>query len=763
MTTARRPKKPSIYLYPLKGKVKHRKIATFDIESKDGKSLTRPGMTRPFLTCVYDGYKAHLFRDRVRFRDKDQKAKNAWRWEHLKYGGCVDKLCRWMFSPLYNEYTFYAHNGGAFDHLFILPWLAAHRKNGFDFTVIPVMSTIQVVQVSRRLAGKTYKWTILDSMRLLPMSLADACKAMGLPGKKELDLATDEDDKRWEEYNARDCMALHEVMQRVTKLMTDLGGEVGITAPASSMKLFRRVFQKERITRNTHFEDCPAQGDDEFCDGCCHEWIRRSYVGGRTEIFEMMGGFCRLCCADLRLEGQDPDCPRCKGSGVDPVDYLRYYDLNSSYVSALCEPMPVGERIVHEGKLDWTMRERGFIGFCECQVTIPEECKIPPLPKKDKKTGKLVFPRGKFEGIWNLEELALLDHPLVQGKITWVGRTVWFKGDAVFREMMLTLYAYRDKKRPDYDEGMSQLAKLLGNGLYGKFAMALEREEIVFRKDGARDACVVCGKKIDLEPRRLREGAEPRSLCEACDGSKPAGDPDSDVWYRAKKVKPAYVIPQISAHVTSLGRVKLWKYMAVALERGGRLYMVDTDSLLTNVDMPCSTELGDLKDEYPGERLRIVAVQPKVYLLEKEKPFKGEHLPTCDAKKRCKDKGCKKTECALCHGCSRSKVTFKGVPKNKRNKETLLMMLGGGEATYERLEKIRGIAGREFRGPPKMIEVKRRIVSRYEKRVLHPDGTTSPLTFPLTIEPAEQRMLEMVLADEVEILDESAPPKTEEN
>jgi hypothetical protein len=319
--------------------------------------------------------------------------------------------------------------------------------------------------------------------------------------------------------------------------------------------------------------------------------------------------------------------------------------------------------------------------------------------------------------------------------------------------MMLELWALRDKKRADFDEGLSQIAKLLGNGLYGKFAMSLLREEIVFRRDVAVGACILCGDVFNegaesqdrhRQKRRKKEQLPP-SLCEACTGSKVAGnDPESDVWYRAKKVQPAYVIPQISAHVTSLARIRLWKIDMMVLERGGRLFMNDTDSVITNVDLPCSSELGDLKDEYPNEPLSFLGVQPKVYLLQKGKPFTGEHKKSC-VKKRCdcKDKTCKK-----CHGCVREKVTFKGVPKSLRTKKNLRFMIEGGEASYERLEKIRSMAGRSFEGPPRMVEVKRRIIGRYEKREVFVDGRTRAIRYPMQIDPVEQAMLENVIREE---------------
>ena len=74
----------------------------------------------------------------------------------------------------------------------------------------------------------------------------------------------------------------------------EFGGEMGLTAPATAMKTFRRVYLKESIRRDTH----------------THGFVRLGYFGGRTEW--------------LIPEGR----------------FLSYYDINSSYPDAMTKPMP---------------------------------------------------------------------------------------------------------------------------------------------------------------------------------------------------------------------------------------------------------------------------------------------------------------------------------------------------------------------------------------------------------------------------------------
>lgn len=653
------------FLEPLTGSIKKKKFAVVDIESKDGDSQ-KAGFTRPFLVGTYDP----LTDEYGEFRDEPHLARRDWKVRHWSPGGCVDKFLNYILQKRFHGYTIYAHNGGSFDQLFFLAWLMSHRDE-FGFEVVPVQSSIQKISVWRwpEKPGDTIreKWEFLDSMKLLPMGLERACQTFGLPGKVKHDLEMHEDNPHWSLYLRQDCIALAEVLLRTYDLVENrLGGEVGMTAPSTSMKLYRRKYlgRKEvpsRIPRHAHWPDCKTR---KTCTGCAHEWNRRAYYGGRTEMFKTYG------------------------------DRLHYYDINSSYVAAMRETMPAGDREITD-KLDWRMHEH-HVGFVECTVEIPEDCYLPPLPHRAQKTGKLIFPAGKFSGVWDCEELKLLDDELVQGRITDIKKVVWYRRKPLFVGMVDELWALRDKTLPGYDEGLSALAKLMGNSLYGKFGMKQDRTSIVFTRDPAENECRLCGKETTA------------FMCKDCEGSKPAnGDPLSDVWYQQKHVDAPYIIPHIAAHITSLARVRIFNFMKAALLAGGNLYYADTDSVITDVTLPSSTALGGLKDEYPGLKLKGAFVQPKVYMLEAEGGFPEKDKPQEEWKQ--------------------SKVTMKGFPPAMRTKENLEKLLKGETLEWKRLEKIRTLARHRFQRGPQMADVKKSFKSKYDKRSLLADGGTKPL------------------------------------
>jgi hypothetical protein len=675
-------------LSSIQGAPKRKKFITVDIESKAG-DTQEAGFTRPFLVGIYDGV------NYVEFRNEPHIDKRHWKRRHFLPGGCIDKALNYILSDRYRGYQVYAHNGGSFDHLFWLAWLKRNLDE-YSFEVVPVQSSIQKITVTRRQDENLNKrkkakcsWTFLDSMKLFPSSLDKMLQTFKLEGKVRHDLSMHESDPRWSIYLRQDCVGLYEALVQFHELIENrLGGEVGMTAPSTAMKLFRRRFLgrgevPDNIPRHAHFPGCKDRFKKKLepkdCIGCCHEFIRRAYYGGRTEPFRM------------------------RGTG------LHYYDLNSSYVAAMREAMPAGHRIIEDNpkSIDWK-RHENFVGFAECDVQIPEDCYIPPLPHRAP-SGKLIFPTGRFRGVWDLDELKLLDHPRVQGRVLKVHKVVWFKKVFLFRDMVSDLWKLRDTSRKDFDESMSQLAKLMGNSTYGKFGQKRERTQISFRREEATaEECFLC-----LKP-ATRSG-----LCDECEGSKPAtGDPEDDVWYQRKRVDAPYIIPQIPAHIATLARIALWRYMVMALDLGGRLYYSDTDSIITDVILPSSKELGALKDEYPGHELDGIFIQPKVYMIEESEaswmrrdPNVWRADPNLDAST---------LDGALPR--LKEKVTMKGFPRDVRTKASLKKLQRGETVAFSRLEKVRSLARTRFWHAPDMIEVKKSFRTEYDKRVLLADG-----------------------------------------
>lgn len=633
---------------------------TVDIESKDGPTQ-RPGFTRPFLAGVFDGHRTKIF------HNDEGAQKRPWQERHLASGGCIDQTMRYLLRKKYQGARIYAHNGGAFDFLFFIAWLAKEKRYKFELTSQgPNVLALRVELLRQAKRGKAKNkrddktaWTFVDSIRLLPMALKKAAKAFGCETQKlDFDLVTDEHDPRWAEYLRDDLKSLHECLERVGGLLEELGGEMALTAPSAALKLFQRQFLKEKIARNVHDPTCK----DVYCAGCAHEWIRRSYKGGRVEPF-VIGG---------RHEG------------------LYYYDINSSYPAAMLYPMPTGVfTVIHDPKMPWEhyvdATETGeWVGFASAVVTIPEDCHIPPLPVHHPKTGKLVFPVGTFSGVWDLEELKLLR--LVPGaRVAGLLKVVMYPATAAFQTMVRTLYRFRDKSRKDFDEGLAALVKLILNALYGKFGQRPENVEILYLPD-----------------RTAPEGAVPVG-----------GDPlTAMVWTLLTSKDSAHILPQIASHVTALGRVRLFHLLRATEERGGRVYYCDTDCVLCDVELPESSELGMVKREYPCPNLVGSFIRPKVYCLECG--CQGPYGKTCKV-----------------FGKQRGKPVWKGIPKKDVRGAVLTVatwkdVAAGETIHFRRLQKFKTMA-RGGLATPSMVKTHKRLATAYDKRIVLPDGSTRPI------------------------------------
>lgn len=607
----------------LKSAPKHTDFIVCDIESKDGDSQLA-GFTRPFMTGVYTGATFHPFYDKP-------EARAEYPWDQAFYmpGGNVDRAMRFMLSKRFRGLNIYAHNAGRFDYLFFLPWLMHVGVDlGYRFTIIPVSSAIQILDV-RRGTDKRNKWRFLDSVRLIPTRLDKAAKSFGLSGKVQHDLNIPEHDRAsWNIYNGEDCRQLYMVMDKFHKYVeTDLRGEVGVTAPSTAMKIFRRNHLKKSIPRSVD----------------THEFVRSGYFGGRVECFRK----------------------ECEG--------LRYYDINSSYPASMLEDMPVGEGFWWDGEPSALVKE-SYIGFVECDVWVPTDLHIPPLPVRK---GKLIFPTGRLSGIWEWGELQMALS--VGCEIRKWKRSVWYEKGKLFDTYVKEIYWLRDKSNPEYKEGLAAIAKIMLNSLYGKFGMRTERKKLYLWDDP-----------------ELPEGAIPTT-----------GSPDSLLWMATEEADASYVLPQISARVTALSRVRLYQGMMQAIAAGGEVAYTDTDSVLTTAELATTTALGGWKDEYPEYSGRIAGrfVSPKVYILT---------VPNSDFE-----------AFPFERDTVWESVRAKGL--EDRSRKSIEFLEGGGTVLQKRLEKVGTLARGGFNSGPRIRMVPRRLLGGDPKRVEMKDGSTKPI------------------------------------
>ncbi len=526
------------YLKPLTSKIRNRQFATFDLE-------TSTDLVCCYLAGFYDGETYRYFESPMLKPEEPNSA--------------VDQFLTWLTSTgrTYKSHWLYAHNGGNFDFLYVLRWFL-NRPDDYSLEITPVQSSILALTV-RSKTDEQVKWSFVDSYKLMNAKLEDIATTFNLGGKvKNIDYETLHLDPRRYEYLETDVKILYNALSKFFGLIYDLGGDIGVTAPATSMLTFRRRFLSKDIPINRHFADCKARDDENHTcvGGCLHLFVRRGYYGGRVE---------RLRAAFVARNSND---------------HLNVGDVNSMYPAAMLEPMPTEYVGARHGPIDIHKMSRFWLGFIECTVFVPHETYLPPLPYRT--NSKLVFPTGVFSGVWSsVELLAAIEHG---AQIQSYGTSVWFKGETIFDEYVHHLYKFRDKNSPSYDPSMALIAKLLLNSLYGKMGMRETREKLWFN------------------PRRQ----------EFIDHDlTPLEDLGHGIFTEAIAVNATYVIPHIAAWVTALARVKLFKLMQGFLAQGHKVYYCDTDSIFTTAPIESKAGLGELKLEKQWDWAKFVA--PKLY------------------------------------------------------------------------------------------------------------------------------------------------------
>ena len=676
---------------PIRGKPRPQRFSTFDLETWQWE--------HPYLASWYGGQG-----EPVTFQNEPRGAP----WLRGRDPGrvCVAQFLDFFLRKENAGTICYAHNGGKFDFLFLLWELgsAGFSQRGYRWRILPIQSGIFRIYVTHPSLGVRKKklrdgrvievpkqsWIFSDSLRLLPMSLdkvgesfevgrkTDLRKELGLPPipkgatrQQKLDasaqlfdvLARPQNRAIAIKYNRLDCRILYDGLRKYEEHIRAIGGEMKGTTPSSSIDVYRRKFQRRDIFTNKHISTCGELGRiASKCRGCGHEAIRDAYSGGRSEIYTTRG-----------------------------VD-LNYYDYNSHYLSCMAERMPVEIATVIEGGDEaqlWRSARGQGIGIIDCDVSIPEDCYLPPLPWRERSGGsaaKLLFPVGSFSGSWDTEELRLL--PLVGGRITKIRRQLWFGGSTVFEDFVKAIWAYR---RKGDTAALRELAKLLGNANYGKWAQ---------------------------RPESIEYFVDP-SVQEALDRQLVpyAGLEQLGVFVGAADREASHIAPAISVHVCSIARSRLWRTNFHILQAGGRIYYSDTDStMVSGYYQEDSKELGGMKLEHHIRRANFQ--RPKAYEFQcyADCPAKSCREAETDEQHTIKAKGLGRGLGAPIDYAEWERMINTTLPPKSR--KVVRQRISQFKESY----KAHARDGRRF---PYVITQPKGIIGDYDKRTLCADGVNT--------------------------------------
>jgi hypothetical protein len=381
----------------------------------------------------------------------------------------------------------------------------------------------------------------LDTMNFSPMGVEKMGKILGYEKMEKPDFTKDyrlnkQDFEYLKAYNIQDALISFKIYEAFALFADKFQGKLKMTISSLAMDVWRR-----------HFLDFPLLRHDIEIG----KEQRNAYSGGRCECFSR--GY---------------------------IEDYNLYDVNGMYTYIMMEndfPNPNSLKILEKGDIN-NIFEKDGISFVE--VNVPYTY----IPILFYRTNKLRFPYGKFSGWFTHIELreALKDGT----EILYIGKQYYYEQNyPFFKKYAKTMYDLRRKYQQEGNKMFDLASKLMGNGLYGKFAQNNEKlKEIVYIDDF--DNNDLDNFKCDFNKNYVTVLKKPN-----------------------EKNTPAFVIPIFSIQITALARILITQQM-----RKYKAIYGDTDSLLTQTKIPTSNDLGDLKLE--GHFKKGWIIKPKVYFLE---------------------------------------------------------------------------------------------------------------------------------------------------
>ena len=495
----------------------------------------------------------------------------------------IKKAFESIFIGKYHSSIIYAHNFSAFDGIFILKILSS------NLNVVPMIKDGKIIQLKIKIPTTEGDmiFYIRDSYLILPSSLRKLAKSFQVSNKSYFPYEFVNDSNipldyigikpnfnLWpnisvDEYNnipssywdlkketifycEQDCISLHEILHKFSQLIF-INWNVSIhkypTLPSLTFAIYRSNYLKAKTI--------PKIGGTMFND------IRESYTGGHTDVYHSYG------------------------------ENLKIYDVNSLYPTAMKYfDMPVGPITFFEGDIS-RFKVLDLFGFFYVKVTTPEYLERPLLQTRVKTDHgfRTMAPLGS----WNMwifsEEMKCYEKYGYKFEIL---KGYSFNRANLFEDFIDKLYEI--KQNTDKNDSMYLISKLLMNSLYGRFGMDIHLStNIILNNDILSEFIsndtIIVEDIIDLE--------NGKSLIVYKD-FKTINDDEGFI--------KSSVNISIASSITSYSRIIMAKYLG---DHSIKIWMTDTDSLVTDSELESSNKLGDFKLEKVCKEMTFIA--PKVY------------------------------------------------------------------------------------------------------------------------------------------------------
>lgn len=331
---------------------------------------------------------------------------------------------------------------------------------------------------------------------------------------------------------------------------------------------------------------------------------REAYHGGRTEVF---------------WQG--------KASGT-----LRKYDANSMYPSSMLGAIPIqwdgignADGLARALETDGMGQKAVRMHLAQVTVQVPSDgigwLGWDGINSED---AGYIFPSGTFRG-WFWQPMLAMAHR--EGWIQDVHNVLTYKAWPIFRRYVLDVYNLRLEATRQGNKPRRLLYKYLLNSVYGKTGQGTF---------GSWDLLKPGSNEYEWQ-HKAAKGRENCRWSDYVDGSMDSGkasywETEEGIyrWSEPEEGMGRKSVCSIAGYITSLARATLLEVMQGLILNGSRVFMCDTDSVITDGRLPaslCTDGLGGwkLEEEADGETCDFMA--PKHYTFDNVTKCKGVRKP----------------------------------------------------------------------------------------------------------------------------------------
>jgi hypothetical protein len=518
------------------------------------------------------------------------------------FKNCFDDMLK------HNNYTWYTHNLGGFDAVFILNILFKnYTKTNVQFKDGKPLS-IKVSLTTKDINNKNNTKIIVfkDSYKIQPLSIRKLIKANDIttqklyfpylflsidninykgkiPDKSFYDnisdieynkIADEFKDKNWIlkdellNYMKNDIVSLYQIIDKFSKEMYELEN-LNITSVSTLSSIALKTYLTNYYNKNKTPIHVPRHAN--------YQDIKNAYFGGRVEVFK---GY---------------------------VENINIYDVVSLYPFCMLKDLPIGNiSRSTDTNID------NYFGFCYASVNVPKNIRAPILPFRTD-NGRLIYPTGNWSS-WYTSEILKKARDTQNVRIEVHHGYKMEKSNELFSKFVEKYSQIKINAEKEGNNAKRTTAKLVLNSLYGRFGLKYEPYKIDFVDSSIADQISINHEifdrlYIDNNIDFIKYTTAPSELLkeinrEEYNKLKNKTDLDGEHVVRALT---------ISAMITSYASILMNPFLNMA---DNPCYYTDTDSLFTKYpleDKYVGKELG--KFSFKGIAKRAYFISPKTYCL----------------------------------------------------------------------------------------------------------------------------------------------------